>query len=107
MAFKQATDFENYLLEKGYIQHIQLNGKFIPKNVDSYSSMVILTSYYIKDDIIISCGLWEYPYPPTLITRPRIESENYDVRKDVDMMFEKYSNAEIEDAIINKKTLYV
>lgn len=115
----KSTGFENYLVSSGYIQYgyNKKSKKYEERNISSYSTMVDLISVYKKNSVEIVFGLFEYPYPPTLITRPRIKAQfehqgilyhfsqhNRDI---VDIMFEQYSNEDILKAIEQGNVLNV
>ena len=114
------SSFEQLLKDRGYVQYC-LNRKgsgWEQRECLSYSSMVDLQSTWIKGDVEICYGLHEYPYPPTLVTRPRVDcsfigfdgklySLSNQYRIVCDAMFEHHTNEEILDAIESNKILMV
>ena len=110
--------FEKYLIEQG----------FKPNRDGDYSSAVPngLTKAYIKDGTKITFGLYVKGFPPTLLTVPNLEVKRsiedetntysnvvmYDDCKitysdsiiNTEIMFERETDKDILDAIINDKT---
>lgn len=111
---KQATDFENYLLEKGYKQHVFdiKKQKLVEKKVVNYSTMYDINSIYIKDEIKITVGISLAGFPPMLQTPvPIIVKSKHgmlttrSILHQTQRLFELYDNEQILTAIETQKPL--